>query len=378
MKIALVSQVAPLIVRPFIPTTARRGRATVILPAALVMLAACDSDRIVGPPVEPHPGPGPILLPTDPIEPLSDPVRLGIPTYDGSGQVVHPDVVRFAAPWHRATYWMAVTPYPGGNASYENPSVVVSEDGLAWSAPDGVTNPVVPKPSDGYNSDPDLVYDAAGDRLVLVYRSVTGGSNVIQSVSSADGRSWTAPAILVTKPSHQAVSPTVVTGGRRPMLWYVDAGGAGCNASATSVKLRVGSGPAALSPATPGAGWSEEIATTFALEGRVVWHLDVIYVPAHAEYWALFHAYERGKSCGSGDLFFARSRDGIAWTAYPTPILTAGGSDWTEASLYRASMVHDAARDVLRVWFSARSAVGGWSAGLVEFSVPGLAPVSAE
>jgi hypothetical protein len=341
--------------------TVRRSRATVLLSAALLMLAACDADRVAGPPVEPPPGPGPLPPPTEPTEPLDVPVRLTIPTYDGSGEVVHPDVVSFGAPWHGATYWMAVTPYPGGNANYENPSVVVSADGRAWSSPDGLTNPVVSKPSNGYNSDPDLVYDAAGDRLVLVYRTVAGGSNVIQSVSSAEGRHWSPPAVLLSKPDHQAVSPTVTfAGASRPMLWYVDAGAAGCNASVTSVKLRVGSAPSALSPSAPEAGWSQDVTTTLALDGRVVWHVDVIYAAARAEFWAVFHAYERGKTCGSGDLFFARSRDGVAWTAYPQPILTAGGSDWTEASLYRASIAHDVRRGVLRVWFSARSRSGQW------------------
>jgi hypothetical protein len=348
-------------------------RRVVLLPAVLLLLAACDADHVAGPPVQPPPGPEPIPLPTEPIDPIDAPVRLAIPTYDGSGQVVHPDVIAFATPWQGASYWMAVTPYPGGDAGYENPSVVVSADGLEWGAPDGLTNPVVPRPVGGHNSDPDLVYDAAGNRLVLVYRTVTGGQNVIQSMTSTDGRHWSAPAVVLSKPNHQAVAPSVTfADANRPMLWYVDSGSGGCNASVTTVRLRVGSSPSALWPSQPDAGWSSDVATTLGLDGRVVWHVDVIYAAAHAEFWAVFHAYERGQTCGSGDLFFARSRDGVAWTVYPTPLLEAGGSDWTGASLYRASLAHDVRRDVLRVWFSARSQLGAWSAGLVEFSVPAL------
>jgi len=354
-------------------------RRVFLLPAALLLLAACDADHVAGPPVDPDPGPGPIPLPTDPIEPIDAPVRLAIPTYDGSGQVVHPDVVAFATPWQGAAYWMAVTPYPGGNAGYENPSVVVSADGLGWSPPDGLTNPVVAQPVGGYNSDPDLVHDAAGNRLVLIYRTVTGGQNVIQSMTSEDGRHWSAPAVVLSKPNHQAISPSVTfADANHPMLWYVDSGSGGCNASATTVRLRVGSSPSALSPSRPDAGWSSDVATTLALEGRVVWHVDVVYVAARAEFWAVFHAFEQGKSCGSGDLFFARSRDGVAWPVYPAPLLEAGGSDWTGASLYRASIAHDVTRGVLRVWFSARSLAGDWSAGLVEFSVPALLATPAQ
>src|SRR4051794_8423432 len=51
------------------------------------------------------------------------------PTYEVSGQVVHPAVVRFADGWHGYEYWMAVEPYPNENDHYENPSILASNDG---------------------------------------------------------------------------------------------------------------------------------------------------------------------------------------------------------------------------------------------------------
>jgi len=51
------------------------------------------------------------------------------PTYDGSGQVVNPDVVYFPSGWHGYKYWLAMTPYPNSNDDYENPSILVSNDG---------------------------------------------------------------------------------------------------------------------------------------------------------------------------------------------------------------------------------------------------------
>jgi hypothetical protein len=48
-----------------------------------------------------------------------------IPTYGGSRQVVHPDVVYFQRRWHGYKYWMAVTPYPFGDDHRENPSVAL-------------------------------------------------------------------------------------------------------------------------------------------------------------------------------------------------------------------------------------------------------------
>jgi hypothetical protein len=41
---------------------------------------------------------------------------LTIPTYDASGQAIHPDVIDFGSgnTWNGYRYWMAMTPYTGG------------------------------------------------------------------------------------------------------------------------------------------------------------------------------------------------------------------------------------------------------------------------
>jgi hypothetical protein len=57
-------------------------------------------------------------------------IKLNIPTYDGSGQAVHPDIYYNANGWNGYYYWMAMTPYPNGDAAYENPSIIVSNDNL--------------------------------------------------------------------------------------------------------------------------------------------------------------------------------------------------------------------------------------------------------
>jgi hypothetical protein len=328
--------------------------------AALVLLAACESDS----PVSPSPQTAP---------PAADPLRLALPTYEGSGEAVHPDVLHFPLGWRGWEYWMAVTPYPRGDASHENPSILVSHDGESWTVPPGLANPVVPAPRGGYNSDPDLVYDAAGDRLTLVYREVSGGFNVIRSVASTDGVAWGGASTLFRVPNHRALSPAFdVTDPARPLAWYVDAGAAGCTTRSATVTLRVGDGPGALAPAAPDEGWSAERPTTLRLPGYVVWHLDVTYSAAREEYWGIVHAFPEGASCGQGDLYLARSPDGVRWTTYPTPLLTARVTDWTRASLYRASWVLDDESDRLDVWFSARALDGRWSVGLVAYEASEL------
>ena len=77
---------------------------------------------------------------------------LSTPTYDESGQVVHPDLVYFPEGWGRDkkgndwNYWLALTPFPNCKESYENPSVLVSNDGVIWRAPHGLKNPVEAEP----------------------------------------------------------------------------------------------------------------------------------------------------------------------------------------------------------------------------------------
>jgi hypothetical protein len=336
-------------------TLARR----LTLLAVVAAFAACDSESPVSP--SPHTAPS------------ADPLRLALPTYDGSGEAVHPDVLHLPGGWRGWEYWMAVTPYPRGNAGYENPSILVSHDGETWTVPTGLSNPVVPAPSAGYNSDPDLVYDAVADRLVLVYREVAGGFNLIRSVASPDGVAWSAASTLFRVPNHRAISPALATvDPARPMAWYVDAGTVGCGTRSATVKLRLADGPAALTPAAVEAGWSAERPTTLELPGFVLWHLDVVYHPARREYWAIFPAFPVGRSCGEGDLYLARSPDGVQWTVYPTAFLTTRVAEWTHASLYRASALLDGGSDRLAVWFSARAADGRWSVGLVAYEVPEL------
>ncbi len=95
-----------------------------------------------------------------------------IPTYDGSYQLTHPKVLYFSNGWNGYKYWMSMTPYPYERDMYENPSIVVSNDGKKWGIPAGLKNPVSGIPSDvaygGHYSDPQLVL--CSNTMELWYR----------------------------------------------------------------------------------------------------------------------------------------------------------------------------------------------------------------
>src|SRR5579885_1800762 len=142
-----------------------------------------------------------------------EPTLMTVPTYDGSGQAVHPDVVDFSSAWHGARYWLTMTPYPKSKQTLENPSILMSDDGLHVDVPAGLTNPIInaPKHPKDYNSDPELVFDATTNRLVLFHRLVEPKANTIHVSTSADGIHWTRTPAPFWERSHNAVSPTVAT-----------------------------------------------------------------------------------------------------------------------------------------------------------------------
>jgi hypothetical protein len=212
-------------------------------------------------------------------------------------------------------YWMAYNPFPNGNDAYENASIVTSRDGLAWSVPDGLTNPVAPRPSGEivHNSDPDLVYVHQLDRMVLFYRAVTRSRNVLYAKSSTDGRNWSAPQMVLDAPNHSLVSPSIVLPtSRRAKLFYVDAGRLGCSSHESAVGMRRWMGDLHDDDALVGSGWSAAVHTDLnGPPGFLIWHLDVIWVDERREYWAVFPAYPAYADCNSADLYMARSRDAV-------------------------------------------------------------------
>lgn len=334
-----------------------------------LLQAACSPEAPLAP-VAPPPIEASFVESSASPVPLTPLVPLVVPTYEGSGQAVHPDVVRFAAPWNGWEYWMALTPFPNGTGSFENPSLAVSHDGLRWQVPAGVTNPLVKTPGKmGYNSDPDLSYDAANGRLVLLYREVSATQNLIRSTTSTDGVHWSKPVLMFQRPNHSMVSPTMTFGSAgTPVLWYVDAGPKKCAERTTHVMSQQGLVSTALAPATPERGWSAPKGN-LKQPGKNIWHMDATWIPERKEYWAVYVAYP-GYNCFGQDLYFARSSDGSTWTTYAIPFLRHEESAWTANTLYRASVMYDASRDAIQFFISGAANDKTWHLGYVDYRLP--------
>lgn len=275
---------------------------------------------------------------------------LTIPTYDESGEAVHPDVVDFGAgvTWNGYRYWMAMTPYPGSDGSYENPSIIASNNGDTWVVPDGIINPIVAAPGDGYaNSDTDMHYNSAEDRLYCIFRKYKVGSEILYYTSSADGVTWSAPVeMLTSSATAELTSPAIVLAGGEYQMWV---------SNQTQLIYRT-------APALTGPWSSPTVCTLHVSYGTppVVYHHDVI---KHGDvYYGIF-------STASHE-YFATSRDGIEWQIDRNITLAGQIGEWYQY-VYRGTIAYNGTAfdhwysvndgGTPRVWAIARTTITGIS-----------------
>ena len=228
--------------------------AAVISWLVIIALAACSGDPQLRPPwgigvrtfdaVEL--GIGAPASPIDLIAGVVDDSRLAIPTYDGSGQAVHPDVV------------------VDGARLLENPSLVASSDGQIFEELPG--NPLVGPPPIDHNDDPDLRRDPrTGEYELLYLETLRPDRQNVVALRSPDQVTWTRRDAIVYQLERDPfiVSPAALEHAGVTWLFFVDLS----TEPAQIANL--------LSP--DGLSWDKTSATPFAIELGAVspWHIDV-------------------------------------------------------------------------------------------------------
>lgn len=281
--------------------------------------------------------------------PLGELRPMTLVTFDGSGQVVHPDIVRVPRGWAPARRFLVITPYPFSDRKMEEPSLYASGDVAAWEPPSGAKNPLARAAGTNYLSDPDAVFDPDGKELYLYYREVTNSRNRIHLIRSLDGVHWSSPTQVLSAPNHEIISQTVVRSGAREWhMWAVNAGNAGCSAPSTVVEHRT---------SVDGLHWSAARRTDMRDAPRLPWHIDVTWVPDRREFWALFNGKPED-SCSTPALYLATSPDGITWHTYPSPVIEKGVIPEFKDIVYRATMEFDSRSDVVTIWVSGAAYLG--------------------
>lgn len=117
-------------------------------------------------------------------------------TYKNS--CLHPSIIEISGGFNGHNFWMAQTPYPDNDDTYENPFIYYGNAEIDGSPPltwvEAATNPIVGIPASGYRSDTNIFYD--GTKLWCIWRDVgtpdvPGGSDAaIFAASSTDGSTW--------------------------------------------------------------------------------------------------------------------------------------------------------------------------------------------
>jgi len=274
------------------------------------------------------------------------PTSVLVTTYEGSGELVHPDVAFFARGFWSYRYWFAATPYPGGDARFENPSVFNGASSVEMQVPHGLANPLA-KPSNGaYLSDPDISFDPDRQELRMYYRQTLPNADQIYLVKSANGLNWSAGQLVIEAPRYSLISPAIVREGTANWrMWTVDATSGGCRSSAKLLTL-------AQRRSTNGVSWGPVEPVNLKIPHRVPWHWDVQYVRAKSEYWAMVAAYPDGTDCSHTAVYFARSVDGTTWDVSPSPLLQAGDFYPIQDLVYRSTFRYHEGSDAVSVWFS--------------------------
>ncbi len=279
----------------------------------------------------------------------------------------HPDVEYFENSFNGFKYWMAFTPYFGSVGSlnqailYENPTIVVSNDGINWQDPPQLINPLQLRPSlqdgvvrnsetiQGYWSDTDLLYKDG--RLNVFYRGSIISKTSLQRIvassknndqkllknavrtivkqQSEDGVNWSPIEILYTSNEpetlndNDVLSPSFVSPDGHGLVSYevlFNKGKEGYRDDDDSFVLKRTS--------------TNELDFSSFTNSKIVrfenkpwkkttrdyspWHLQASYVDG---YYFLYLAVGRVKSFISDDLYIAYSKDGSNFKVYPQPIV---------------------------------------------------------
>jgi hypothetical protein len=275
----------------------------------------------------------------DPFVDAIRPGRLVIPTYDGSNQATHPDALLERDAAGAAHLTLVMTPYPFSNDRLENPSLLVSDDGMAFTVPPGVAAPLVPPPSHDHNNDPDLRRDPrTGDYEILYLEALRPERQTLVALRSHDRLTWTrrdAAVYDLQRGDPFIVSPAALDDAGKTTVFYVD-----------TTDRRLYSLVSA-----DGTTWDPHAAVPVQIDlGRIVpWHVDAI--RGDGAFGLLISAYT--DKFEHQDLYLATSPDLVHWTLRPRPLLDHADPALGVESLYRSTGVVE--HGTLVVWYAMQS-----------------------
>jgi hypothetical protein len=311
---------------------------------------------------------------------------LQIPTYDGSGQVVHPSIIDFLNEygmdaWSGYRYWMVLTPYPYSKEQFENPSLYASHDGFTWAVPENITNPLDTAFGGMYNgflSDPDMIYNPDTDQLWIYYRFVNSDILKMKLI-------YINPDLTVTRP--------VIIMEQSPWSQQDNRYRSACIWREVSDRWHMwGCGGEAKAPyntyhffSTDGIHWrepqrvlNENGIDPFQALGLSNWHMAG--KPNINERRVEFLVYSTVKRAVQNHRVSSEKPNPVVYaecsmdsptvfkTPLNSPVLLPSNSGWDSGRLYRCSfqIIDLEPGYMYRVWYSAQGSDGQWHIGHTE------------
>lgn len=285
---------------------------------------------------------------------------LSISTYDGYNQPCHPKVLYFERGWNGYEYWMTYTPYPYCEDSLENPCIAVSHDGILWTTPEGLKNPVTGFPltteNSAHYSDPHLLMN--GETMELWFRynpsysdGVNADSNgaVILRITSDDGKIWSKARVMHDESRanrNPVLSPVVILEDGVYYMWYAKRDG----------KLY-------LTTSRDGTEWTKQTAADLRVQGWNIWHQDMIKTDIGYEIVFCAKPHNAKDNLSGLSLFYAYSSDGLHFSE-PVKIISPSENSaaFDNLSIYRASILKT--KSGYKIYYTAANTGFVWKIGL--------------
>lgn len=280
---------------------------------------------------------------------LNTKYKLCIPTYEKSGQVVHPDILlRGDSP----KYVLAFTPYPNTNDKYENPSIVVSDDGLCFKEERDGINPLVPAPAKDHNDDPDLTF-YEGTYQMLYLETLRPVCQNLMLLTSKDRLNWKKEILRqeridADRPQFM-LSPALVYASNECFLFAVNKD----ISSKNSLYAVKGSGVRSLEFSC-----KLPLALNGVAEDLQPWHVDVFNDGAGGYVMLLCMVTPYSAKKRRYALFAATSKNLIDWDFKKDPLLK---------NVYRSSGF--VRNGVLHIYFSTNIYADVWTTGLYKVAL---------
>jgi hypothetical protein len=262
------------------------------------------------------------------------PTYLMTPTHEGSGQVVHPDILYFekknVLP-DNYSYIMAITPYATEDS--EVPNILYSKNGLDWEV-EPALNPVVPHL--GVEPDPSMVFK--DNKFYLFYAQYKIGG-----VEVDEGR------VYESADSYEYANISI-----DGLPWLAEV-----IYDPTDYKLKnwemQNNGTIFYRQSVDGLHWLEQAGKFDLPPSPYIYlngHMEVERM-SNGEYWCVFGATNFQTSINISR-WFMKSVDGLNWQGcYKTPVISPSENGWDNSLIYKSHFIVE--NGVVRYWYSARN-----------------------